>query len=60
MSSASPEIIHILWTLEVCYRSHDNMASHKSNPSTQRWVTWEAVTGVEGIHCWGVATTHAG
>ena len=39
-------------------------ASHKSNPSsvpqgymdlnfTLPWVTWEVVTGVEGIPCWG-------
>jgi len=45
-------------------------ASHKSNPSsvpqgyvdfnsTLPWVTWEAVTGVEGIPWWGLLR-HAG
>jgi hypothetical protein len=71
MSSASRKIIHIFWNLEVCYHSHNSPASHKSNPSsipqgivdlysTLPWVTWEAVTGVEGIPCCGVATTPAG
>jgi hypothetical protein len=42
-----------------------HFASHKSNPlsvprgiadsySTLPWLTWEAVTGVEGIPCWGL------
>jgi len=42
-----------------------HLASHKYNPSsvprgivdsysTLPWVTWEAVTGVEGIPCWGL------
>ena len=42
-----------------------HVASHKSNPSsvpcgivdlysTLPWVTWEAVTFVEGVPCWGL------
>jgi len=48
--------------------SHSYYASHKSNPSsvlrgivdaysTLPWVTWEAVTGVEGVTCWGCYDT---
>jgi len=57
------QYIYLFLKQQICKRLPSIVASHKSNPSfvpqgvvdsysTLPWVTWEAVTGVEGIPCW--------
>ena len=54
-----------VYVISTAAATNTTIASHKSNPSavphsyvhsytTLSWVTWEAVTGVEGIPCWGL------